>query len=322
MRNLIEALQKVDFDRPIVFISYASEELELADFVRNILKKCSSGRIDPFVARRDIAAGEDPLKVMLESNLKCARGIIPICSIRSKLSSWVWWESSAVWARNQKVYPLFTNISPNDFGAPINLVCQGKEYFNTEEFIETIRMICKDLDVRLNFYEFEAEDLKIFLELKKKYSTIYKDNGSQSQMACRFLSLLNLELKEVYTTLFVGPNPYYYGDCRYVLLNYKAISSINKNTIWPDLIKLDVFHDHLDFFQKINLLFSKFDELNLHINRIKSEVDMLHSGSIDVRHYRSIMSDIKDLYGARGDNAAYSESSLGIFLDNQIKNLN
>src|SRR3989338_11230233 len=102
MGDLIDELRHVDLDKPIVFISYAGEELALADFIRNVLIRWTGNKIEPFVARRDIPPGDNPLKVMMEQKLRHAQAIIPICSIKSKVSSWVWWESAAVWAKDNK----------------------------------------------------------------------------------------------------------------------------------------------------------------------------------------------------------------------------
>lgn len=47
---------------PIVFISYAAEELALADFIRGVVNRLADGKMEAFVAKRDIPAGDNPLK--------------------------------------------------------------------------------------------------------------------------------------------------------------------------------------------------------------------------------------------------------------------
>lgn len=157
-------------EKPLVFISYASDELDLADFVKNILLRVSDRKIEVFVAKQDISSGADPLKIMLNAKLKRADAIIPICSYESKKTPWLWWESASVWAIDGKVHPLFTDISANEFGPPLTLVAQGKEFFAKQEFFETIETLCKNLrviPVQLDFTEQEAVK---YAELNKSSS--------------------------------------------------------------------------------------------------------------------------------------------------------
>lgn len=154
----------------IIFISYASDELEMAEFVKSVLERVSNNHIKGFVAKRDISSGADPLKTMLDENLKNADAIIPICSQKSKESSWVWWESASTWARDKKVYPLFTNITATGFGSPLNLVTQGKEFFVREEFLETIKTACEELGIKKENIGLTEEENKIYSQLQDKYS--------------------------------------------------------------------------------------------------------------------------------------------------------
>jgi len=170
MEKMVEALRKVDFEKPIVFISYAGDELALADFVRDILLRWAENKVEAFVAKRDIPPGDNPLKVMMEGKLKHAKAIIPVCSIKSKISSWVWWESAAVWSQGHKIYPLFTNISANDFGAPLTLVCQGKEYFTKNEFTDTLVVVCRELAIDFKDGDFTEEEIAQYDKLRDEYS--------------------------------------------------------------------------------------------------------------------------------------------------------
>jgi hypothetical protein len=155
--------------KPIVFISYAGDELALADFLRDLLNRWSDGKVEPFVARRDIGSGEDPLQVMLRDKLLNAKAVIPICSIKSKQSSWVWWESATVWSKGYKIYPLFTNIYPDAFGPPLTLVSQGKFYFDENEFLGTIKTLCTDLNIQINTQSLSQNELAELKKLKNEY---------------------------------------------------------------------------------------------------------------------------------------------------------
>ena len=156
--------------KPIIFVSYDTEELALADFVKNVLDRWTENKLDVFIAKRGIRSGENPLEVMMEQKLKHAQAVIPICSIRSKTSPWVWWESAAVWAKDQKVYPLFTNISASGFGPPLTLVSQGKEYFTREEFIETLKKVSEQFKIDVKAVDFNNEEMKKYIKLEEEYS--------------------------------------------------------------------------------------------------------------------------------------------------------
>ena len=154
----------------IVFISYDSIELALAEFIRDILQKWGDGYIKPFVAKRDIKFGADPNKVMLFDNLLQAKAIIPICSHKSKTSPWLWWETAAVWAKGNKIYPLFTNLTPNQFGVPLINISQGKEFFNLEEFTESINHLCRDINQEHELQSLTKDEIVFFNKLKAEYS--------------------------------------------------------------------------------------------------------------------------------------------------------
>lgn len=155
---------------PVIFISYAKEELALADFVKKVMVRFVNNEIELFVATRDIRPGANPLKVMMEDKLKSAMAIIPICSLQAKSSPWVWWESASVWAIGYKVYPLCTNISLGDFGAPLNLVAQGRDYFTQTEFIETLHEVCQQFGVDVVDKSLTEEESNEYKKLKEEYT--------------------------------------------------------------------------------------------------------------------------------------------------------
>lgn len=137
-----------------VFVSYHTAELQLADYVKKVLEKRLPPGVSVFVAKRDISPGENPLKVMLEKHLLHAEALVALCSSRSKDSPWLWWESSAVWARGGLVVPLFIDLRPDECDGPITLVCQGRNFFETPEMNAALRAlvartcpghVCEDL---------------------------------------------------------------------------------------------------------------------------------------------------------------------------------
>jgi hypothetical protein len=161
-------MKETIMNKPLVFISYGSDELDLADFVKEVLLRVSENKIEVFVAKRDISSGADPLKTMLNEKLKKADAIIPICSYKSKETPWLWWESASVWATDGKVHPLFTNISPNEFGGPLILVVQGKEFFTKQEFFETLETLCINLNILPTQLDFTKEEVGKYSELSKQ----------------------------------------------------------------------------------------------------------------------------------------------------------
>lgn len=152
----------------IVFISYATEEIELAYFIEKVLQRWVDNKIEIFIAKRDLKSSDAWVKVM-EEKLKTAYCIIPICSNIAKKNPWVWWESAAVWGANNKVHPLFTNISPEEFGQPLTLFVQGKNYFHKDEFVSTLVTVCKQLMVEVRSAELTEEELTKFAKLSEKY---------------------------------------------------------------------------------------------------------------------------------------------------------
>ena len=155
---------------PIVFISYATDEVELADYLKGVLERITDKKVEIFIAKR-MVAGVDPLKTMLEENLKKASVVIPICSINSKESPWLWWEASSAWARGEKVYPLHTNISMGKFNGPLNLIAQGKDFFIPKELEETLKEICENFGLQSTSCCLNENENKQLSDFKNKYST-------------------------------------------------------------------------------------------------------------------------------------------------------
>ena len=123
-----------------------------------------------FVAVRDIPPGADPLKVMLEEQLLRAEALVALCSKQSKTSPWLWWESSAVWARGHLVVPLFIDITPNEFGGPINLVCQGRSFFEVAGINLTLRAVIGKVCPGHQYEQLTASEIDELNTLKKEAS--------------------------------------------------------------------------------------------------------------------------------------------------------
>jgi hypothetical protein len=126
-----------------IFISYDTKEYDLALYIAKVLEARLVPGAEVFVAKRNILPGAPPLKVMLEDQLLHAEALVALCSKRSQTSPWLWWESSAVWARGHLVVPLFIDITPNEFGGPITLVCQGRSFF---EVVDINSALCAVID--------------------------------------------------------------------------------------------------------------------------------------------------------------------------------
>lgn len=152
-----------------VFVSYETEEIALADFVKKVL----GGRLDKgvsvFVAKRDIKPGANPLKIMLEEELPRAEALIALCSKKSKNSQWLWWESAAVWARGGLVVPLFVDLAPDEFGAPLTLACQGHNFFDVEELNSALRAIVSKVSPGLSFREITSEEIAELERLRERF---------------------------------------------------------------------------------------------------------------------------------------------------------
>jgi len=201
--DLVDELKKVSLTgKPIIFISYDTDELALADFVRDVLNRWTQNKLDVFIAKRGILPGQNPYEVMMEEKLKHAQAVIPICSIKSKTSPWIWWESAAVWARDQKVYPLFTNIAAGGFGPPLTVVSQGKEYFINEEFIETLKQVSEQFKIDVKVVDLNKEEMDKYIKLKEEYSKL--ETSVKISVNCKILETVGKRRK--YSLVFTVEN--------------------------------------------------------------------------------------------------------------------
>lgn len=153
-----------------VFISYDTSEVNLATFMAKVVEERLAPGISVFVAKRDIAPGANPFKVMLEEQLLLAEALVALCSPKSKNSPWLWWEASAVWARGHLVIPLFIDISPGDFGGPIVQVCQGRNFFDPADVNLVLRTIIEKVCPDSQFHELTSVEISELNKLKSKFS--------------------------------------------------------------------------------------------------------------------------------------------------------
>lgn len=152
-----------------MFISYDTSEYNMATFIANVVQKRMVPGINVFVAKRDIQAGENPLKIMLEEQLLRAEALLALCSKQSKSSPWLWWESSAVWANGGLVIPLFVDLSPNEFGGPIALVCQGRSLFEATELNSALKSLIVKLCPGQKYEELTKEEAAELQKLQEMY---------------------------------------------------------------------------------------------------------------------------------------------------------
>jgi hypothetical protein len=152
-----------------VFVSYATADLPLAQYVAVTLETRLDPAVSVFVAKRDIPAGANPLKVMLEEELPRAEALLALFTKNSLRNPWVWWESSAVWARGRLAIPLFADVSPNEVDGPITLVCQGRYLFAKDEFEDALKAIVERVSPDRTYQPLTAEEVDELSSLCEPY---------------------------------------------------------------------------------------------------------------------------------------------------------
>ena len=144
-----------------IFISYDTSEVQIADFIKGCLTRRVPAGVSVFIAKRDISAGENPLKRMLEEELQQAEALVALCSKSSKRSPWLWWEAGSVWARRGLVVPIFVNCSPKEFDGPLTLVAQGRTLFDLEELTSALQTVCSLFDPAVTVKMTTAEESQL-----------------------------------------------------------------------------------------------------------------------------------------------------------------
>jgi hypothetical protein len=185
-----------------------------------------------------------------------------------------------------------------------------------------LKIVCADLAIVLKNPEFSAGESKEFEGLKEKFNVASFINSQSKSMARNYLSTLNDELNRIYHVLFQSSYPWLYADPLNVLSNYKPFSTVNKDLMWPDLIKLELFHKNREIFDRINSIYSTLVRLNQMMSVLIPSRFTLSADAGDVHNYRDLMNEIKNLYvSPRNGNIRYEESPIGEFLSNAVKSL-
>jgi TIR domain len=182
--------------RRYVFVSYATADLRLAEFVAGLLERRLGSEVKVFVAHRDIGPGRDPRRTMLEENLLQATALVALCSFESKLSGWVWWETSSVWTRNRLVVPLFVDVGPTEFGGPLPLVLQGRQLFEIVELEEALRIVSQYVSPETGVVPLTDDELRTLHELKADQDVTAKKRDPVRDQRFKDLLDLILELKD------------------------------------------------------------------------------------------------------------------------------
>lgn len=152
-----------------VFVSYATVDLALAEFVTRLLECRLTPPAEVFLAKRDIEPGIDPLAKMLKERLLIASALVALCSRDSRLSPWLWWETSSVWTRGNLAVPLFVDMNPNEFGGPLVLLSQGRQMFDANELNEALWTIVEGVIPGTGCRALEGRELAELARLEGEY---------------------------------------------------------------------------------------------------------------------------------------------------------
>ena len=144
--------------KPLVFISYDTNDLPLVYAIDVLLKRIFGDKIETFIAKRDIKAGEDAFKKMLHESLPRCSVVLALCTLRSLASPWLWFEAGAGFGSSNLI-PVWAGVTPNDFKAPMTIF-QGKSVADRTEMNELMSRIVEILslqgaDHRLTNEEFD-----------------------------------------------------------------------------------------------------------------------------------------------------------------------
>lgn len=153
---------------PLVFISYDTNDIDIAYALDAILKRIFGNKIQIFIARRDIKAGEDSFRKMLHDNLSKCSAVIAICTKQSINSSWLWFESGAGFG-NSNLIPIWAGVMPENFKVPMTIF-QGKNTADKIQMYELMNRIAEIIefnDINCDLTEDEFRNLqKVTISLK------------------------------------------------------------------------------------------------------------------------------------------------------------
>jgi hypothetical protein len=103
MSQVSSAMPSPIDDAPLLFVSHAAADKELALFLKNVIEKTFDG-IDVFVSSdpEDLPIGDPWVERILEA-LGRARLIVVLGTDRALSRKWVWFEAGAGWDRRRKI---------------------------------------------------------------------------------------------------------------------------------------------------------------------------------------------------------------------------
>jgi len=133
------AMQPDDHKKPLIFISYDTQDIEIVNAIDSVLKRIFSDRVRTFIAKRDIKAGDDAFKIMLHDNLSKSSIILAVCTKRSITSPWLWFESGAGFGSSLLI-PIWAGIKPQEFKEPMKIF-QGKSIEDKTEMEDLIKRL-------------------------------------------------------------------------------------------------------------------------------------------------------------------------------------
>lgn len=152
-----------------IFISHISSETELAQSLKNSLKKHFLGLLDIFVSsdKETIQAGTKWLDEV-DTALKSADFQIVLCSNESVGRPWVNFEAGAAWIRGIPVIPLcHSGLRPTDLPTPLSML-QAVECSKPDALYKLYDIVAKTLGVDVPGIDFEQLSSEI-REIEKKF---------------------------------------------------------------------------------------------------------------------------------------------------------
>lgn len=150
---------------PLVFISYDTRDIDLANTISDIIKRIFNDRVKTFIAKRDIKPGEDAFKRMLHDSLAKSAVVLALCTRRSSTSPWLWFESGAGFG-NGILIPIWAGIKPQAFKPPMTIF-QGKNVEDREEVQAIISTIAEIVQIAIADSNLTNEEFDKLVEISR-----------------------------------------------------------------------------------------------------------------------------------------------------------
>jgi hypothetical protein len=124
--------------RSVLFISWSGPlGKRVAEALRDLIEPKMPPGGEVFFSP-EIPAGENPLKVMLDKNLKVADAHVAVVTPDAVESHWVIWEVAASWARRKTLIPLFVRLDPTEVKGPLQRLVDGVKLDNATQLTRAI----------------------------------------------------------------------------------------------------------------------------------------------------------------------------------------